>query len=168
MAIADDLDTAFDQYLVKSNAQGFMLRRLAGSFSDGFAAYVGASPNVWTKEDGKAGGARVRLGEGNADNFEPTPWPHIPTSLGAVKFSISYTLSSRDHGKTYTFVFMLGAQVVEDGYRITIEHDDRQHWVSPSEDKPNRFDDVFSAMVEMIKSRLNLDSILLHKLKDNA
>ena len=118
MAIADDLDTAFDQYLVKSNAQGFMLRRLAGSFSDGFAAYVGASPNVWTKEDGKAGGARVRLGEGNADNFEPRPWPHIPTSLGAVKFSISYTLSSRDHGKTYTFVFgsLLSTMIASTGF----------------------------------------------------
>ena len=168
MAIADDLDAAFAQYVAKSNAQGYMLRRLAGNFSEGFAAYVGATPNVWNKEDGKVGGARVRLGEGDAANFKPLGWPHIRTSLGLVNFSISYTLSARDEGADYSLVLHLCAKVVEDGYRISIDHHDKEYWVSPSEDVPNRFDLVYAAMVEMIKRRMDPESILLHKLKDSA
>lgn len=168
MAIAEDLDTAFAQYVARSNAQGYMLRRLAGNFSDGFAAYVGAVPNVWNKEDGKVGGPRVRLGEGDAESFKPVPWAHIRTALGLVNFSISYTLSAREEGANYSIVCQLCAQVVEDGYRISIAHHDREYWVSPSEDVPNRFDSVYAGMVEMIKRRMNPESILLHKVKDSA
>lgn len=168
MAIAEDLDTAFAQYVARSNAQGYMLRRLAGNFSDGFAAYVGAVPNVWNKEDGKVGGPRVRLGEGDAENFKPLAWTHIRTALGLVNFSISYTLSAREEGAHYSIVCQLCAKVVDDGYRISIAHHDQEYWASPSEDVPNRFDSVYAGMVEMIKRRMNPESILLHKVKDSA
>lgn len=168
MEIANELDAIFDQYVAKSNAQGYTLRRLAGNFSDGFAAYVGAIPNVWTKEDGTPGGTRVRLGEGDAANFKPTAWPHIRTSLGLVNFSVSYTLSARETGANYSFVYELCAKVVEDGYRISIDHHDGEYWASPSEDALNRFDSVYAVMVEMIKRRVNPASIFLHKVKDNA
>lgn len=163
MSIASELDAVFEQRVAKANAQGFMLRQFAQHFVDGFIAYVEAIPNVWNKSDGRAGGARVRLGEGENSEFKPMAWPHLRTSLGAIDFSVSYTLSCRETDSTFSIIFPLNVRVVEDGYRVKFNYQDSEYWVAPSEKTENRFSDVYAAMVDNLKRLANPDTVIIHK-----
>jgi len=165
MSIADELDKIFEQRVFRTKAQGLMLRRLAHLFFEGFVAYVGANPNVWNKPNGKVGGQRVKLGEGQGDEFKPTVWTHLAVSLGAIEFSIAYTLSCRESGSAYEIIVPVVIRAIDDGYLVTFGRLDEEFLVSRIEDLEGRFDSVYAAIIEGLKPLVDPNSVILHKVK---
>lgn len=166
MSVADDLDAGYEEYEMKSNVQGYALRRFAGDLADGFAKYVGAAPNVWNKPDGKVGGPRVQLGLGERNEFTSIEWPHIPTSIGEVGFSVSYTLASRTSGSTYQLVYLIKAKSTEHGYVVVIGYNSDEYLISPNGDDLNRFDQLYASMVKSLRQSINPDTIVVHPIKN--
>lgn len=166
MSIADELDAGYEQYEIKSNVQGYALRRFAGDLAEGFAKYVGAAPNVWNKPDGRVGGKRVQLGRGDFNDFTPMQWPDLPASLGEVEFSVSYTLASRATGSSYQLVYVIRAKSTEQGYAVVVQYHPEEFLISPDGDDLNRFDQLYGSMVSSLKRSTNPDSIVVHPVKN--
>lgn len=162
MSIADELDANYELYEARMQAQSSALRRLAGVFQTGYAKYVGATPNVWNKPDGKVGGTRVRLGVGEPQSFEEMAWPKLPTFTdGSVPFSICHTLVSGNTGSVYHIVFLLTARCTPDGYQLSLEHHDGTFFFTADQASASDFIGVYAAMVEAIKRNSNPASVII-------
>ncbi|MEN5111302.1 hypothetical protein ABE521_20885 [Pseudomonas sp. TWI672] len=148
----EELDSMYSQYTAKANAQDMVLKKFVNALAAGLPAYLGLPENAWYRADGRKGGARVRLGLGKPESFDEKTWLEIPTFTdGSVNFSVAYSLVSGGDENPYHIVFELKVECYPEFFVVQLKHHEQDLHVSADQEDKNRFNDVYSAMVEGIK-----------------
>lgn len=163
VSIAAEIEQRYQQYQGKVEARAMGLKKTAASITQSFVEYVGITHNGWHDDEGKFLGKRVDLGIGQGRDFSPTSWTNLPVaSDGSVRFAISYQLIGDQANWMLTLECTL--RTVPAGYAIDVAYVTDNYQFSSAEAQSKAFAPLFDLMVEQIKSRIDPESVVVHKL----